>query len=398
MDVDDIGLRDRGVEGARERPARREQLRKALREDMALDAIVSLPELIGGVFLDMAGLVIDTLSGWAGDALQFFLDLPGRALSAIASLVADIGRVFIDMAAGVVTTLAGWVLSAIEFYVTFPFKAATAIAGLVPEVLAVVTDMATSAITGIVGFITDAVAELIQLPGKAVSALASLASSVAGVVSDMASTALANAVDFVIDVVAEVKSLPGKAVDALSSLGADLAGAVTTAAGRATTAASTLVSDVVAFFTGLPGKILDALGSIGSTIASGLRSAFKTAWNGLVGLLKVTIPIPFAPDVTVDIGRYLKLANGAILNRPTFAQVGEAGPEAVIPISRPGRAMQLMEQSGLGAMWDEANGAGGGRGGPLVSIGSAAFYNGTDADLVLQRGMAALRSKKLVAA
>jgi hypothetical protein len=55
--------------------------------------------------------------------------------------------------------------------------------------------------------------------------------------------------------------------------------------------------------------------------------------------------------------------------------------------------MQLMEQSGLGAMWDESRSA---SGGALVSIGTAQFYNGTDADLVAQRGLAALRSKRLV--
>jgi hypothetical protein len=44
---------------------------------------------------------------------------------------------------------------------------------------------------------------------------------------------------------------------------------------------------------------------------------------------------------------FSKLANGKIVNRPEMAMIGEAGPEAVIPLSRPARAMELMQASGL---------------------------------------------------
>jgi len=40
-------------------------------------------------------------------------------------------------------------------------------------------------------------------------------------------------------------------------------------------------------------------------------------------------------------------AAGGVVTRPTFALVGEAGPEAIIPLSRPRRAAQVMEQAGL---------------------------------------------------
>jgi hypothetical protein len=35
------------------------------------------------------------------------------------------------------------------------------------------------------------------------------------------------------------------------------------------------------------------------------------------------------------------------INGPTFAQIGEAGAEAVIPLTRPARALQLMDGSRL---------------------------------------------------
>jgi TP901 family phage tail tape measure protein len=40
-------------------------------------------------------------------------------------------------------------------------------------------------------------------------------------------------------------------------------------------------------------------------------------------------------------------AMGGVITRPEIALIGEAGPEAVIPLSRPARAMQVMEEAGL---------------------------------------------------
>jgi hypothetical protein len=61
---------------------------------------------------------------------------------------------------------------------------------------------------------------------------------------------------------------------------------------------------------------------------------------------------------------FSKLANGKIVNRPEMAMIGEAGPEAVIPLSRPARAMELMQASGLDMLaLGSMRGSGGGGGG-----------------------------------
>ena len=76
-----------------------------------------------------------------------------------------------------------------------------------------------------------------------------------------------------------------------------------------------------------------------------------------------------------------QLANGAIVGSRTPAIIGEAGPEAVIPISRPARALQLMEQSGLA---DLARGSG-----AAVNIENATFVAPIDADFVAQKVLVA---------
>lgn len=46
-------------------------------------------------------------------------------------------------------------------------------------------------------------------------------------------------------------------------------------------------------------------------------------------------------------GGLRKMATGGVVSGPTFAMVGEAGPEAVIPLNDPARAAQVMGEAGL---------------------------------------------------
>lgn len=47
---------------------------------------------------------------------------------------------------------------------------------------------------------------------------------------------------------------------------------------------------------------------------------------------------------------FSEYAEGGIVNGPQAAIIGEAGPEVVIPLTKPGRAAQLAQQSGLASM------------------------------------------------
>jgi len=92
------------------------------------------------------------------------------------------------------------------------------------------------------------------------------------------------------------------------------------------------------------------------------------------------------------LARQIGLANGAIVAGPRLAVVGERGAEAVVPLTRPSRAMQLLEQSGLADMVRANSDSS-----PLVNIQSATFMDGTDADLVAQKVNAAYASRVVLA-
>jgi hypothetical protein len=100
------------------------------------------------------------------------------------------------------------------------------------------------------------------------------------------------------------------------------------------------------------------------------------------------------PDINLNAPNipHISLANGAIIRERTFAEIGEAGTEAVIPITRPRRADQLMDESGLTARV-LARFADSGGGGPLVSFPNATIQDATDVELVAQRVNVARRLK-----
>lgn len=72
-------------------------------------------------------------------------------------------------------------------------------------------------------------------------------------------------------------------------------------------------------------------------------------------------------------------ADGGIVTKPTVGMIGEAGPEVVVPLGKPDRARQLMQESGL---VDLAAGMGGGGGDTQIVV-----YLGTEqiTDILDQR-------------
>ena len=84
-------------------------------------------------------------------------------------------------------------------------------------------------------------------------------------------------------------------------------------------------------------------------------------------------------------GEVPALANGAIVNRPQMSLIGEAGAEAVIPLTRPARALALMEQSGLASLARQSS--------ATVSIQNATFVEPIDAQLLAAKVMAAEKAR-----
>jgi hypothetical protein len=65
------------------------------------------------------------------------------------------------------------------------------------------------------------------------------------------------------------------------------------------------------------------------------------------------------PKTLSDISPYLSFADGGIFNQPQVGLFAEAGAEAIIPLTRPARALELMRDSGLLGLAQQAGATGG---------------------------------------
>ncbi len=93
----------------------------------------------------------------------------------------------------------------------------------------------------------------------------------------------------------------------------------------------------VSFVSGIPGKIKSALSGIFSPLWDGFKSAINSVirgWNNLsFSVPSVDLgPLGSTPGVTVSTPNIPYLARGGLVTGPTFAMVGEAGTEAVLPL------------------------------------------------------------------
>lgn len=92
------------------------------------------------------------------------------------------------------------------------------------------------------------------------------------------------------------------------------------------------------FFRDLPSNISNFFGGLADAITWPFRSAFdsiKWLWNNTVGGFGFSIP-SWVPGVGGKNFNIPSMAKGGIVSRPTLALIGEAGPEAVVPLGSGG--------------------------------------------------------------
>jgi hypothetical protein len=70
-------------------------------------------------------------------------------------------------------------------------------------------------------------------------------------------------------------------------------------------------------------------------IYKGIFNAIAKAWNNTIGKLSFKVPswVPGLGGKGFDVPNIPELADGGIVTRPTLAMIGEAGPEAVVPLT-----------------------------------------------------------------
>jgi len=86
---------------------------------------------------------------------------------------------------------------------------------------------------------------------------------------------------------------------------------------------------------------IDAITTYLETVLGIYKTIFNTIaklWNNTIGKLSFNVPdwVPFLGGKGWSVPKIPMLAEGGIVSKPTLAMIGEAGPEAVVPLNRGG--------------------------------------------------------------
>lgn len=317
-----------------------------------LAVIATLPGILLGLLgVALAGVLKSIWTTYALPALQegwsvvstFFTETIPQFFSTIGATIGEALGAAWDAAWAFVTgQMPGYIQGVLDFFIGLPgliFEALGSLAGiLVAALYAAFTYLWTQVpiwLTNTVNFFTE-------LPGRIVAALASLGSMIGSAFSSAVAFVTSTLPAKIDSILTFFRQLPGKAFTALSALGSRIGSAFTSALASARTKVSSGLESIMGFFRRLPSQITSALSSIGEGIWSGL----KTALNAGIRLVNRAVD-GFNKFSPIDVPRIPELADGGVVRQRTLAYVGEAGPEAVIPLMRPRRAAQIAEQSGL---------------------------------------------------
>ena len=193
---------------------------------------------------------------------------------------------------------------------------------------------------------------LISLPGKILGFLGDLGGTILGWVKGAFDWIVENGPGILATVGTWLGELPGKLIGFIGDLGTKLFDFIKGGFDVVKERGPEVLSGIVDFFSGIPGKLVDAL----SSVATGGINLANKLWGPIARFINTKLLDPLR-DVSIfgkkpfgflpQVNDVIELAEGGIFTKATNAVIGEAGAEAVIPLTNPARAKELLVQSGL---------------------------------------------------
>lgn len=308
-----------------------------------VDGLFEILKEVGAFIADVFVAAWDLLKEAVSSVIDFFSNF-GETLSGLFETLQEIPGKILEILLNIVTTIVG---AYVQFY-TAAFELGRqifdAIISFVSQIPGKIKEWITSAISALTGLAGQAFSAATAFGKKVLDGIVNLVKSIPGKVKT-----------FITNAITGIKNLASSALSAAKDVGTKVLNGIVDKAKELPGKVKTEITNMVSKITGAGGQALSAAKGLGKKIIDGIVNAIKNgagAIGGAVGGL-VRNAIPF-------------FAEGGIVSSPTLGVIGEAGPEVIIPLSDPARALELFKQSGLGEIIFPGLGEGGA---PSVSGG-----------------------------
>lgn len=195
-----------------------------------------------------------------------------------------------------------------------------------------VSSFAMSVWNGIVGFITGHVNAVRTIIAVGILAAKIIWTTTLNLISSTASNIWNGIVGFITGAINGVQAVISNVMNTIKAVWSAAWGLVSSTASGAW-------NGIMGFFNGAVSTVSGIFSGIANAISTPFRNAFNAVagfWNSTVGQISFTIPdwVPGVGGNGWSVPSIPMLAKGGVVTKPTLAVVGEAGPEAVIPLSK----------------------------------------------------------------
>lgn len=266
----------------------------------------------------------NTIPHTVSDFVGFFTAIPGQVDHVWTDVVNALHTAWSDVASWVNTNL---IQPVVNFF--------TGIPGLVAHVWTDVVTAIEGAWNAIAGWVnTNVVQPVVNfftgIPGAVSGAWSTVVTDLQGAWNSIAGWVNSNVIQ---PVVSFFTGIPGQVSNVGSQVWTDFTSGLSTIASWVT---DNVVTPVVTEITNLPSQI----GNIGGKIVSGIADGIRNAAGDLSKAVSDIIP-----HGTIHIGPVsIPYAQGGIVAGPTNALIGEDGAEAILPLTKPARMVQILSQ------------------------------------------------------